>query len=99
MPVPRSTSDTAKKLAEDIAKAERAIAALNTCQERLNRGSEQWRARFSMTGPEWDAAIFSEVLRLRMAIKNPRILWAIYRRADKGQPYFEAPVESQELAA
>jgi hypothetical protein len=84
IPAPRKTaqSKTDKRLEQDIARANAALAALATCEQRLG-----------LTGPEWRQAIESESRRLTRALTDHRILWAIYRRADKSAPYYsESPV-------
>jgi hypothetical protein len=81
-----------KRLEQDIARANAAIDALATCEQRLG-----------LTGPEWRQAIESEARRMQRAISDHRLLWSIYRRADKSIPYWQTaePVaaEPQTVAA
>jgi hypothetical protein len=67
-----------KRLEQDIAKAQAAIAALATCEQRLG-----------LTGPEWRFAIESETRRMQRALTDHRLLWSIYRRTDRTQPYYD----------
>lgn len=67
-----------KKLAEDLAACERAIAALSTCEHRLG-----------LTGSEWREAIDTATKRYTRALTDHRLLWSMYRRADKSAPYFD----------
>jgi hypothetical protein len=67
-----------KKLEQDIAKAQRSIEVLKRAKH------DSWSA----CSPEaFYEAMQSEILRLSIAVNDPRKLWAIYRRADKGIPY------------
>jgi hypothetical protein len=68
-----------KRLEQDIARANAAISALATAEQRLG-----------LTGPEWRAAIESESQRMQRAIADHRLLWSIYRRTDKTTPYYES---------
>jgi hypothetical protein len=80
-----------KRLEQDIARANAAIEALATCEQRLG-----------LTGPEWRQAIESESRRLSRALTGHHVLWAIYRRTDKSAPYYGAalipgPLEPQSV--
>jgi hypothetical protein len=80
MPAPRKAATKIdKRLEQDIARANIAVAALATCELRLG-----------LTGPEWRAAIESESQRMQRAITDHRLLWSIYRRTDKTTPYYES---------
>ena len=85
-----------KKLTEDIARAEASIAALATAESRY------W-FRGETPSPEGIAslrqAIESETKRLRRALVDHLLLWAIYRRADKTAPYYEALAVSEPVKA
>jgi hypothetical protein len=79
MPKPRGGTPELK-LAQDIAKAERSI-------EILKQAQPDPMTRYNP--PESFAeAMDNEIRRLSNAIQNPEKLWAIYRRADKGTPYY-----------
>jgi hypothetical protein len=88
MPTLRTTDTAAKKLQQDI---ERAEYAIQCCQNALT--SPQF------AGPIWEEAIKSEILRLHRAIAEPWRLWAIYRRTDKGPVYATKPAEPVAKAA
>lgn len=82
IPAPRKSASAPKidrRLEQDLARANAAIAALATCEQRLG-----------LTGPEWRAAIESESQRMTRALTDHRLLWSIYRRADKSAPYWQA---------
>jgi hypothetical protein len=77
-----------KRLEQDIARANAALAALATAESR-------WRLRDEPTpSPEAIAslrhAIESESKRMTRALTDHRLLWSIYRRADKSAPYWQA---------
>ena len=74
MPTPRVTVD--KRIVQDQAKVE---AALASCDAAL---TNPWFADL------WDA-IRDEKSRLYRALVDHRLLWALYRRADKKAPYYE----------
>lgn len=45
-------------------------------------------------------AVEREEIRLVSALTDHRLLWSLYRRRDKGIPYYQlAPVESERIAA
>lgn len=77
----RPKESAAKKLQQDI---ERAEYAIHCCQKAL-------RNPF-FASPEMDVAIRAEITRLYRAIAEPWRLWAIYRRTDKAEPYAIKPV-------
>jgi hypothetical protein len=86
IPAPKSPID--KRLEQDIARANAAIAALATAEGR-------WRLRDEPTpSPQAIAsfrlAIESESRRMQRALTDRRLLWSIYRRSDKSAPYYEA---------
>jgi hypothetical protein len=68
-----------KRLEQDIARANAAISALATCEQRLG-----------LTGLEWRQAIESETQRMQRALTDHRLLWSIYRRTDKTAPYYSS---------
>jgi hypothetical protein len=68
-----------RRLAQDLERANAAIAALATCEQRLG-----------LSGPEWRFAIESETRRMQRALTDHRLLWSIYRRTDKTAPYWQA---------
>jgi hypothetical protein len=78
-----------KRLAQDIAKATNAIETM----ERLFTNRNDF-ADLTLEGLAiMHDAMRVEQARLRSAIENPRLLWGIYRRADKSAPYYsESPV-------
>lgn len=66
---------TDKRLVQDRVKAE---AAIKACENAL-------------TNPYFEgiaAAVQLEKERMEQAMSDPAVLWSIYRRKDKGQPYF-----------
>lgn len=87
-----------KRLEQDIARANAAIAALATAESRYTLRS------VAMTlSPEAFASLRiaceSESKRLTRALSDHRLLWAIYRRADKTAPYYEALPVSEPVKA
>jgi hypothetical protein len=77
-----------KRLEQDIARANAAIAALATAESR-------WRLRDEPTpSPEalasFRQAVESESRRMQRALSDHRLLWSIYRRTDKTTPYYES---------
>jgi hypothetical protein len=76
MPSPKLTED--KRLVEDRLKAKRSLAVLESCL------GDAWY--FDLAD-----AIRDEQERLIRALSDSRLLWSIYRRADKGKlpPYYE----------
>jgi hypothetical protein len=91
IPTPRKAAQQKidKRLEQDIARANAALAALATCE-----------ARLGLTGPEWRQAIESESQRMQRALTDHRLLWSIYRRTDKTAPYWQAtePVAEPQAA-
>lgn len=85
--VARQSSD--KKLAEDRARAQAAINAL----ERFNPAIPAWaiqpqsRRDSLLVNPSVQASIEAELTRMREALNNPALLWSIYRRRDKAAGY------------
>lgn len=73
MVAPRATMD--KRIVQDIAKAQAAIAH---CENAL---VNPWFANAKV-------AIQDEVVRLNRALTDHRLLWTLYRRADKKPPYY-----------
>lgn len=80
MPSVKAKSPADKKLAQDIARAEAAIAALSRYTEPSSR--LWWDV-----SPQLVAACRDEALRMARAIADPRLLWSIYRRKDSGPSY------------
>jgi len=76
IPGPKRTED--KRLAEDRVKAKRSLAVLESCL------ANPWYFDLS-------DAIREEQERLVRALSDTRLLWTIYRRADKGKlpPYYQ----------
>jgi len=75
---PRGSSEL--KLKQDIEKTQRSIELLRNAQP-------DPMIRYNPPSLFADA-IQDEIRRLEYAIEHPVKLWAIYRRADKGIPYF-----------
>lgn len=69
-----------QKLEQDIAKAQRSI-------ELLKGAKPDPMIRYNPPSA-FEDSINDEILRLSYAIEHPVKLWAIFRRADKGIPYF-----------
>lgn len=85
-----------KRLSQDLARATDAIAALATAESR-------WRLRDEPTpSPEAIAslrsAIDSESRRMTRALTDHRLLWSVYRRADKTTPYYESAASIPQAA-
>jgi hypothetical protein len=102
IPAPRkfNASKIDKRLEQDIARAQAAIAALATAESR-----HALRSVCETPSPEYVStlrdAIESETRRMQRAITDHRLLWSIYRRADKTAPYYSAeptPVQPKSLA-
>lgn len=95
MPAPRKTAKTDKRLEQDIARANSAIAALATA------GSRQTIRVYCEPTPSPEsaaalrAAIDSETRRMIRSLTDHRLLWAIYRRADKSEPYYEVQLAAE----
>jgi len=86
-----STVKADKRLEQDLARAQAAIAALATAESR-----HALRSVCETPSPEAIAslrqAIESESRRMSRALSDHRLLWSIYRRTDKSKPYYESPV-------
>jgi hypothetical protein len=86
MPTPRAVSD--KRLAQDIERAQSAIDILSRAWSNLEYS------------PALRSAIHDEQVRLETAKFDHALLWRIYRRRDKGLPYFQTapiPVSSEPI--
>lgn len=98
MPVARAESAGAKKFAEDQTKAQSAVDVLSR-----HLGGSLYPENNG--GPQ--SAMACERLRMLRALREPRLLWSIYRRSDKKGPInygmlpaaAPIPVETQELVA
>jgi hypothetical protein len=91
----RRKSQTAapdKRLEQDIARANAALAALATAEGRVRLRDEPTPSPEAVASLR--SAIQSEEKRLRRAICDHRLLWNIYRRTDKTTPYWQS-AESQ----
>lgn len=95
-----------KKLADDLAACETAIAALHTAVDRLD--ADDFAKYGYHTRHSWQPVIDAAILRYTRALTDHRLLWSMYRRADKSTPYFEQstpepqsvrPVAVRELVA
>ena len=92
IPASRKTATTDKRLEQDIARANAAIAALATAEGRTrlrvcNEPTPLPEAIVSLR-----QAIESESRRMTRALTDHRLLWSIYRRTDKTAPYYSTPV-------
>lgn len=103
--MPRTkTTKLDKRLSEDIAKAERAIANLefNAANPPIDLATEYGpMPRFLNTvSPQGSflAAIALELTRMRLALTDHRLLWSIYRRAEKKAPYYAVATEAEVAA-
>lgn len=88
IPTSRVCSKTDKRLEQDIARANAAIAALATAEGRTrlrvyNEPTPSPEAIASLR-----SAIESETKRMTRALTDHRLLWSIYRRTDKTAPYY-----------
>jgi hypothetical protein len=86
----RRKSQTAapdKRLDQDIARANAALAALATAEGRVCLRDEPTPSPEAVASLR--SAIQSEEKRLRRAVVDHRLLWSIYRRTDKTTPYYE----------
>jgi hypothetical protein len=77
-----------RRIEQDIAKANSAIAALATAEFRYTLRDEPTPSPEAIASLR--QAIRSEEKRLRRAIVDHRLLWSIYRRTDKTTPYYES---------
>ena len=91
VPAVKGTSKAAKKLSEDTQRAE---AATRACERAMTWGDYPTDSTFNWGLPNTSLVFIEacrdEVKRLRRAIAEPRILWAIYRRKDTGESYVVA---------
>lgn len=76
MPVAKVTID--KRLRDDIVKAQ---FALDVCVRSTSRSDFPHGLQ---------VACAEEAVRMQTAIETPALLWSIYRRRDKGTPYYSA---------
>lgn len=83
MPVPKD--NRRNKLIADQERAQAAITQLEIALE----FPETWRFTTAdhAVNPSFNEALQLEIDRLRLAVTKPRMLWNIYRRADKGPAY------------
>lgn len=83
-----------KRLEQDIARAQAAIAALATAESR-----HALRSVCETPSPEYLStlrdAIESETRRMTRALTDHRLLWSIYRRTDKTAPYYLKSVSAE----
>lgn len=103
-----------KRLRDDLAKAERAIAMLevNAANPPMDMttvavliprfvNGKRVEGRFDSQPSALTAflaAIESELTRMRTALTDHRLLWSIYRRADKKAPYYVVATEAEVAA-
>lgn len=103
-----------KRLSEDIAKAEHAIANLefNAANPPIDLATEYVLVPRFLNGKRVNgeidttvstqgsflAAVESELTRMRSALTDHRLLWSIYRRADKKAPYYVIATEAEVAA-
>jgi hypothetical protein len=86
-----------KKLSEDLAACEKAIAALATAVDRLD--ADDFRCYGVHTAESWRPVIDTATARYTRALTDHRLLWSMYRRADKSTPYYESqPVAEPQRA-
>jgi hypothetical protein len=78
-----------KRLEQDIARAQSAIAALNTAENRILFRSFNEPAPSPEALASFRQAVGSESRRMQRALTDHRLLWSIYRRADKSAPYWQ----------
>jgi hypothetical protein len=88
-----------KRLEQDIARAQSAIAALNTAENRILFRSFNEPAPSPEALASFRQAVESESGRMQRALTDHRLLWSIYRRTDKTAPYYTAqPVADSQPA-
>lgn len=90
MPSPRGTVKQDARLTQDIAKVEAAILA---CDRACTNPFFASAVNFIGQPTEDRAmleAISNERKRLARALTDHKLLWSMYRRADKRTPYYEA---------
>lgn len=89
-----STVKADKRLEQDLARAQAAIAALATAESRYTL-----RSVCETPSPEYLSTlrdvIESESRRMTRALTDHRLLWSIYRRADKSAPYYLASITAE----
>jgi hypothetical protein len=91
IPAPRKSASAPKidkRLEQDLARANAALAALATAEGRVRLRDEPTPSPEAIASLR--SAIQSEALRLTRALSDHRLLWAIYRRFDKSAPYWQA---------
>ena len=91
IPAPRKSASalkTDKRLEQDIARANAAIAALATAESRWRLPDEPTPSPEALAS--FRQAVGSESRRMQRALTDHRLLWSIYRRADKTTPYYES---------
>jgi hypothetical protein len=93
MPAPRKTAKTDKRLEQDLARANSAIAALATAGSRQTMRVCAEPTPSPESAAALRAAIESETRRMQRALTDHRLLWSIYRRTDKSAPYYESSAE------
>ena len=85
-----SEPKTDKRLEQDIARAQSAIAALTTAENRILFRSFNEPAPSPEALASFRSAVDSESRRMTRALTDHRLLWSIYRRTDKTAPYYES---------
>jgi hypothetical protein len=93
MPAPsvaRGKSPEAK-LEQDRAKALEAIALLEQFKP--------WYSDSAVTRQAVAVAVGDEIVRMRHALRDTRLLWSIYRRRDSGASYVLPDAKEQAIAA
>jgi hypothetical protein len=88
VPAPRKSATTDKRLEQDIARANAAIAALATAEGRTRLRVYNEPAPSPEAIASLRQAIESESKRMTRALTDHRLLWSIYRRTDKTAPYY-----------
>ncbi len=77
-----------KKLEQDLKACERDIAALGTAVDRL--AADDLRHFGINTRDSWQPVIHDAIQRYTRALTDHRLLWSMYRRADKSTPYYQS---------
>lgn len=80
---------TDKRLEQDIARANAAIAALATAEGRTRLRVYNEPTPSPEALASFRQAVESESRRMQRALADHRLLWSIYRRTDKTTPYYE----------
>ncbi len=94
VPASAAPNKVNKKLTDDLTACERAIAALASVADELSLGRTPKQligepAPSPETLASWRETIDTATKRYTRALTDHRLLWSMYRRADKSAPYYD----------